>query len=207
MSKGYEQIGTAAQVLGSLFYADPASSQCDKLLSWIREPNTPAAWEFGQPQAQAALETMAKSLGDNASDVLHDEYNRLFIGPYSLPAPPWGSVYTDPESVIFGNQTLAVRQWMRDNLIKINLSEKEPEDQFGLMLLMLAWSVANDVSDEAIDAFFEEHLLPWAPRFLDLFEEGAELGFYAGLAQLARATLLDWKDRFGLNPIVVPLAR
>ena len=34
------------------------------------------------------------------------EYRRLFVGPGHLPAPPWGSVYTDRECVIFGEATL-----------------------------------------------------------------------------------------------------
>ena len=41
------------------------------------------------------------------------EYRRLFVGPGHLPAPPWGSVYTDHECVIFGEATLALRAWMR----------------------------------------------------------------------------------------------
>ncbi|MFR7403636.1 MAG: hypothetical protein ACLUW6_03065 [Coriobacteriaceae bacterium] len=31
------------------------------------------------------------------------------MGPGHLPAPPWGSVYTDHECVIFGEATLALR--------------------------------------------------------------------------------------------------
>ncbi len=33
----------------------------------------------------------------------------------ALPAPPWGSVWLDKENVLFGDSTLALREWMRAN--------------------------------------------------------------------------------------------
>ncbi len=52
-----------------------------------------------------------------------------------LPAPPWGSVWLDKESVLFGDSTLALRQWMRENGIALEADGNEPEDHFGTVLL------------------------------------------------------------------------
>lgn len=60
---------------------------------------------------------------------------RLFIGPWALPAPPRGSVWLDKESVLFGDSTLALRQWMRENGIALEADGNEPEDHFGTVLL------------------------------------------------------------------------
>ena len=111
-------------------------------------------------------------------------------------------MYLDPENVIFGIETLELREWMRASGVNMTLAEKEPEDQFGLMLMMAAFCTASDnCSEAAVRKLLEHHLLPWAYRFLDQFEEGAGTGsFYASLAQLTRITLLDWQQRFELYP-------
>jgi TorA maturation chaperone TorD len=207
MPKDYRSLSEAASVLGTLFYADPASEQCAPTLAWIAEPENQTAWGFGGQEAQEALADLAKAAADEGVQQLHRDYNRVFVGPNKLPAPPWGSVYTDPESVIFGNQTLALRRWMRDNLVQVNLVEKEPEDHFGIMLLMVSWAVTHSVTEEGIDAFFEEHLLPWSGRFLELFVANVDSAFYEAAGRLAQATLADWETRFELEPLTVPLAR
>lgn len=218
----YDDIADAAAVLGTLFYRDPASDQAQPALSWIKSQEAGPAWAFGQPYAAKAISAAANALEDEGLQPVHEDFNRFFVGPYKLPAPPWGSVYTDPESVIFGNETLAVRQWMRDNLVKMNLPEREPEDQFGLMLLMVSWGVRNGVADEEIQRLFEEDLLPWAFRFLELFVDAAAGGeaarrswgddvapspFYQAVGQLARLTLEDWQTRYGWKSREIPLSR
>ncbi|MGB9098314.1 molecular chaperone TorD family protein [Erwinia sp.] len=36
-------------------------------------------------------------------------WQTLFIGPKAFKAPPWGSVYLDGESVLFGDSTHSLR--------------------------------------------------------------------------------------------------
>lgn len=219
----YQQIAQSAAILGTLFYHDPTATENEGVLTWLASPEAPESWEFGQPEAAEHIAALAKGAEEEGTERLHESYNRFFVGPYRLPAPAWGSVYTDPEGVLFGNETLAVRQWMRDNLVKMNLKDKEPEDQFGLMLLMASWAVNNDVADDQVKCLFEDHLLPWSGRFLELFTQAAEdqhpeppmanvaaplpSPFYAALGHLAQATLADWQQRFGWTPREAPLSR
>ena len=168
-------------------------------MEWFAADGSEDLWSFGQPVARDAILLMKESLAQDDATAIHEEFNRLFVGPYKLPAPPWASVYTDPEGVIFGNATLGVRQWMRDNLVRISLGNNEPEDQIGLEFSMLSWAISHDVSDEGIRCFLEQHLLSWAPFFLNLFEQGAQNAWYVGVARLAAVTLADWQDRFQLE--------
>lgn len=78
-----------------------------------------------------------------ADDDLTWEYRRLFIGPGAKPAPPWGSVYTDRECVVFGATTLELRAWMREHGVARTADEKTPEDHIGLMLALMAWLAQN----------------------------------------------------------------
>jgi TorA maturation chaperone TorD len=116
-------------------------------------------------------------------------------------------VYTDPEGVIFGNATLGVRQWLRDNQVKISLPMNEPEDQFGLMLMTLSWSLRNGVDDAAVRDFLSNHLMTWAPYFLEVFLRGTDNPLYQGTGRLAAATLADWNDRFQLEVPKINLHR
>lgn len=99
------------------------------------------------------------------------EYRRLFVGPGHLPAPPWGSVYTDRECVIFGEATFALRAWMRACGIERATDERTPEDHIGLMLALLSFLAVE--RPELVDDFLRDHLLTWAPHYLDALEEAA----------------------------------
>jgi TorA maturation chaperone TorD len=115
------------------------------------------------------------------------EYRRLFVGPNKMPAPPWGSVYTDREQVIFGAATLDLRQWMREQGIERLGDEKTPEDQIGLMLVLMAWIAQN--KPQVLEDYLQHHLLTWSSHFLDELIEAVQQSFYEGLARLTKATL------------------
>lgn len=66
-----------------------------------------------------------------------------------------GSVWLDRESVLFGDSTLALRQWMREKGIQFEMKQNEPEDHFGSLLLMAAWLAENGRQTEC------EELLAW----------------------------------------------
>ena len=136
-----------------------------------------------------------------ADDDLTWEYRRLFIGPGAKPAPPWGSVYTDRECVVFGATTLELRAWMREHGVARTADEKTPEDHIGLMLALMAWLAQNQPTD--LGEFLSLHFLTWAGHFLDELADAAEHPFYEGLARLTRASLDGVQKTLGLE-VVVP---
>ncbi|EQC1426248.1 Tat proofreading chaperone DmsD, partial [Enterobacter hormaechei] len=141
--------------------------------------------------------SMFKTPSDEA---LKDAWQRLFIGPYALPAPPWGSVWLDRESVLFGDSTLALRQWMRENHIAFEMQQNEPEDHFGTLLMLAAWLAENGRETER-DQLLAWHLLPWSTRFLSVFVENAAHPFYTALGKLAQLTLAEWQ-----STLLIPIA-
>ena len=114
-------------------------------------------------------------------------------------APDWGSVWLDKESVLFGDSTLELRQWMRDNHIVWEASQNEPEDHFGTLLMLAAWLVENQ-RYATCDELLAWHLLPWAGRFLEIFVAEARHPFWQAAGRLARLTLSDWQNRL-LMPV------
>ena len=136
-----------------------------------------------------------------ADDDLTWEYRRLFIGPGAKPAPPWGSVYTDRECVVFGATTLELRAWMREHGVARTADEKTPEDHIGFMLALMAWLAQNQPTD--LGEFLSLHFLTWAGHFLDELADAAEHPFYEGLARLTRASLDGVQKTLGLK-VVTP---
>ena len=56
---------------------------------------------------------------------------------------------------------------------------------------------------ELTDEYLRDHLLTWAPHYLEALEEAADHPFYQGLAALTRSTLLGLQEARGLE-VVTP---
>jgi len=141
---------------------------------------------------QADIRRLAK--GDDLLAEAHlNDYQRLFLGPGHLLAPPWESVYRSHEHVLFDHTTLEVRKAYRQMGFIVANSE-EPDDHIGLELLFVAIlsekSAAGDgAARHARDAFFGQHLLPWVPDFCADVAGHAVTDLYRGLARLTLGIL------------------
>jgi TorA maturation chaperone TorD len=197
-----EGFAFTARVLGALFYFAPDSEQAAPLVAALTEGD----WQQDWPLPSGQLAPVAEILRQPSDEALPDAWQRLFIGPWALPAPPWGSVWLDRESVLFGDSTLALRQWMRDNGIAFEMAQNEPEDHFGTLLLLAAW-LAETGRDAERDQLLAWHLLPWSTRFLTLFVENAGHPFYRALGQLAQLTLAKWQSTLLIPVAEKPLYR
>ncbi|AMG67280.1 Tat proofreading chaperone DmsD [Providencia stuartii] len=182
-------ISLTARVLGAAFYYAPNDIQ--DIIALLSTPQWVEEWPYGsEEQKQAIADKMAIIQTDN--ETLDDAYQRLFIGPYALPAPPWGSVWLDKENVIFGESTLQLREWMQHNQIDICLTQNEPEDHFGLLLMMVAWVAENNPAK--LNELLAQHILPWGVHYLNKMQADAHFPFYVGLAELAHLTLVNWQQ-------------
>ena len=144
MNAPAENTAPCALVLGTLFLEKPSSSTAKLLLEGLASADLPAEWPYGD---KAALEEIGEQLqctvGADPADLDRD-YHRLFVGPGKLAAPPWGSVYLDSESVLFGDSCVALQRWMRARGIQLHEGEsREPVDHIGRMLVLLSWLSDN----------------------------------------------------------------
>lgn len=199
-----ETIAVTGKVLGALLYFPPDSPQVRPLIEWLQDGAWKSEWPYLTDNIATDIDALLQqSLGEE--EPCEEAFQRLFVGPYALPAPPWGSVYLDKESVVFGDSTLKLRDWMRQRGIEAQLSQLEPEDHIGLMLMMASWLAENDV--QHLDSFLAEHLFPWSSRYLALLEQGAVHPFYQAVARLAQTTLKGWQQRCTLAVIEQELYR
>lgn len=187
-----EAVAFVGEALAPFFLNDPRTGDAGASFAAMAalDPQEAArAWPFADAaDAASGLQAMVEGLsrGIDADDLVA-EYRRLFIGPAPKPAPPWGSVYTDRECVVFGESTLELRRWMREHGIARTTDERTPEDHIGLMLALMAHIARTQ--PEALDDYLQTQLLPWSSHFLQELEQAADHPFYRGLAHLARASL------------------
>ena len=113
-------------------------------------------------------------------DAVEFGFNRLFVGPMALEAPPYASVYLDPEPLLMGRSTLAVRDvYARLGLVS-PAKNSLPDDHIALELDACAGMrsalehTPDDELRELWRSFVQEHMQKWVPRFITRIEQSPE---------------------------------
>ena len=176
-------IAVLPRVLGTLFYYSPISEQASGVIASLRELPTLLDW-----QEPGLIEQAAQQMCAVDPEQLTYQFSLLFEGQGHMPAPPWGSVYLNQENLLLGETSLDYRRFLAEHQLALDTQLNEPDDQFGLMLLAMAYFMEAE-NDEAVETLLAVHLLPWAGRYLELVADVDETGFYRALAQVAKAFL------------------
>ena len=204
-----EAIVFVGRSLGPFFRYDPKREgdiigPSYDAIATMNAQKAAAEWPFADERvAFHSLCLMQEGMEDDFDEMpMTWEYRRLFAGPAKKAAPPWGSVYTDEDGVMFGASWVALREWMRNNGLAVEGEEsREPDDHIGLMLEMMAWLAEN--RPELVDEYLSQHLLTWSFHFLDRVIDVAQHPFFEGLAELAKSSLQGMQQALQLN-VVTP---
>jgi len=99
-------------------------------------------------------------------------YNRLFVGPGSVAAPPYASIYLESEPFVMGETTRKVRSLYQMIGCVSPWAGQAPEDHLALELdaclrMRAGMQQKGCHGMEALYSYFlNEHLLRWVPRFI-----------------------------------------
>lgn len=129
------------------------------------------------------------------------EFNRLFVGPSAVPAPPFASAWFETDRALMGRAALEARQTYHRLGLAVPEEGVIPDDHLAYeleavlaMKSMLAAETAAtpDPETAALHKWFvEEHLALWLPPFLQTVKEHASGG---GVVALATDALASWFD-------------
>ena len=123
------------------------------------------------------------------------EYSRLFVGPFHLPAPPYGSVYLDEGATVMGNSTIEVVKCYRDAGVEMSDTFNDAPDHISAELefmrfLCLQQHEAAEAGDDALFRkalsrqrdFIERFLITWVPEFVERVKNSTRNAWYSALA-------------------------
>ncbi|MBP6081325.1 MAG: molecular chaperone [Providencia sp.] len=193
---------TLLRILGACFYYAPQTKTFQNLLPVLPELSSLHSWE-NINQVQQICSSFSQI---NTGDITYD-FSILFEGQGAMPAPPWGSVYLAHDNTVMGESTAAYRQFLMTKGLVTETGVREPEDQFGLILMAIS-ALAEKGEDEAIIVLLEQHLLPWAYRYLELVQQSqTEQPFYPNLAIITEQYLRALQQQLNLTPIKAELYR
>ena len=122
------------------------------------------------------------------------DYAQLFVGPFKLLAPPYGSFYLE-DSRIMGDSTIDIKNWYEkeglDVVIKDAPDHIVMELEFMYYLATKQTQATNEENLQDIQiyqqkqkSFLCSHLARWLPEFTENVQQNAQTEFYKKLAQL-----------------------
>lgn len=136
-------------------------------------------------------EELKTAFAETAEEALELDFARLFIGPFELPCPPYGSVYLEKDRQIMGKTTMDVVAIYEAAGLHVEEEMHEPADHVAIELEFMHLTdirIKNAVKEENTedaDALSElrrmfegSYFLPFASKFADAVAENAETAFY-----------------------------
>ena len=147
------------------------------------------------------------------------QFAKLFIGPYHLLAPPFGSIYLDNNRQIMGDSTLDVAKRYLTVGLTVDEDFANPPDHIRAELEFMHVLITTELgylhkgcADEAAEClvqqyeFLNSHLGQWIVAFTDLTIKEAHLPYFKYLAATTRQfiredmqwlgeTVADWHLR------------
>ncbi len=142
------------------------------------------------------------------------DYSKLFVGPYGLLAPPYGSMYLEDTRRVMGNSTMDVRNKYEEEGLDIGL--KEAPDHITIELEFMYFLIFKEIevirnSDSGNTAsylkkqkvFLETHLGIWVSEFANNVEVNAQTEFYKTLGRLTKSFVEEDLESLSDNSIFV----
>ena len=142
--------------------------------------------------------------GKSALEDIQVEHARLFVGPYSLPSPPYGSVYLEGERLVMGPSTMDALGRYKAAGLTLSNRFKEAPDHISAELEFMYYLILKEIDSlrrenilETKDwilqqrDFLRDHPGSWMPSFEQTIKQHAQLDFYKHLAEATRIFIIE----------------
>ncbi len=161
----------------------------EKLIAMLDEHDT-LSGELGCEIAKAFP-------GEEKLEELKIDYSRLFVGPFKLIAPPYGSIYLENGRQTMGDSTIDAKRRYKEEGLDIFIKEAPDhiavELEFMYFLIFNASEAIKEQDPETADSylkkqrsFLKDHLGEWISKFTEDVESNASTDFYRDLARATR---------------------
>ena len=158
----------------------------------IRLDEHPERQETSEPSAASDQESTFSDLeGPDRLEELKIDHARLFVGPFSLLAPPYGSMYLDQKEQLMTDSSMHALQWYESEGMDVAI--KEVPDHIRIELEFMFFLIMNEYQSENGSEydwqrkqrqFLEQHLGRWVAGFEKKTRSGAQTRLYNVLGHL-----------------------
>jgi len=152
------------------------------------------------PAAAPSAELMREKLVAYSEEELNVEFARLFVGPFGVKAPPYGSIYLDSDRTVMGPSTMQTIEFYEKEGLARDEGFHELPDHIVVELefmYYLAYRRAEalqkgeiagaEVYREKQEEFLARFLGAWVRSFCDHIKEQSDNHFYRALADCVTA--------------------
>lgn len=167
------------------------------------------------PDAAFFSAKMGQAIHQYTEEELAVEYSKLFVGPWELKAPPYGSIYLDKERRVMGDSTMEVIRMYQEARLIMDKDFKELPDHIAVELEFMHFltyemvdALGKSESDRAQslqvtrNLFLNQYLRRWVPEFCNKINTNTDNAFYGALADCVSTFLsqLPEPEDFGCFP-------
>jgi TorA maturation chaperone TorD len=153
---------------------------------------------LGEPAALAA-DAWERALADGERAAV--AHARLFLGPFEIQAPPYASLYLDPERRLMGRVAQEVAHAYAEAGLGPGPEPREAPDHVTCELEFMYFLVFQEVTTADLgwadrqQRFWQTHLGRWLPQLAKQMARADTHPFYDALARLIEA-FAEWETDF-----------
>ena len=191
------QLLEALDLVGRAFVIEVDDAYLEQVRAYVQAPIAglvPEAQKFaerGAHQLDSALRAYEKA--DDKPlwrDYLDASYAELFLGVTPKATEPVESCYMNDERVLYAEQFFQVKALADEVGFAVPGNFHEPIDHIAMEWALLAHLLrAGDV--ERASTFKAAHMDTWIPRACADLIDRDDMGFYTGIANIAKALLIE----------------
>ena len=155
------------------------------------------------PEAVVYAKEMARTLEQAADGDLAVAHAKLFVGPFELQAPPYGSLYLESPKRLMGDSTMDVLKMYQSAGLDLSGDFQDAPDHIAAELEFMYFLIARELQslraghrEEASgylkmqQEFHGKYLRPWIEPFGERIRTNSEHEFYKLLAESLSAFIM-----------------
>lgn len=202
---GELEVRIATQIALSQIFA-AGGENLDQTLTSLKQAYTRWVAQRRGVSTDLILDHLLNQLGEALESKEKNEwvyeFNRLFVGPASPPAPPYESVYRSEERLVMQESTLEVRKWYQAEELSSSNPRNEPDDFIATELEYAAYLLScglelyqQNQGAQALDyiqkynAFWRGHLGLWLPEFVHVLSSSTPSQVFKILGEIIIRTV------------------
>jgi len=127
------------------------------------------------------------------------DFNRLFVGPQALLAPPYASVYIESEPQLMGRSAQEIRRLLHALGLSARDENQIPDDHISyeieLCLLLVKYAPQQPIYEEALVWLVSDHMSRWLPKFIARTERGGQTPLLFAISKVLSLWFSDLQRR------------